>query len=105
MGSLGAYDRIKTLGRGASGTVSLLVRKSDKFPCAVKHIGSMAPKINAPLPNISLNFALCPAPSVDLDTLSEKDKENTQKEVEVSCVSAMLTSQRQGHACMTLSRT
>jgi hypothetical protein len=41
MGSLDAYERIKNLGRGASGTVSLLVRKADKFPCAVKHIGAV----------------------------------------------------------------
>lgn len=57
MGSLGAYERIKSLGRGSCGAVSLMVRNADRFACAIKHI--------------------------DLDTLSEKEKENTQKEVEV----------------------
>ena len=40
MGSLGAYEKVKNLGRGACGTVSLMVRKTDNFACAVKHIGA-----------------------------------------------------------------
>ena len=41
MGSLGAYERIKTLGRGASGTVSLMVRHTDSYAMAIKHIGGL----------------------------------------------------------------
>jgi len=57
MGSLGAYDRAKSLGRGSCGAVDLMIRKDTGYACAVKHI--------------------------DLEMLSDKDKENTQKEVEV----------------------
>ncbi len=45
MGTLAAYERIKNLGRGASGTVSLMVRKSDNYACAVKHIGASNPTL------------------------------------------------------------
>lgn len=51
------YERVKSLGRGSCGTVDLMVRKSDNFPVALKHI--------------------------DLDVMSDKEKENTMKEVEV----------------------
>lgn len=56
MSTLAAYERIKSLGRGSCGTVDLMVR-GDSNPVALKHI--------------------------DLDSMSDKEKDNTMKEVEV----------------------
>jgi len=57
MSTLGSYERVKSLGRGSCGTVDLMVRTADTFPVALKHI--------------------------DLDMMSDKEKDNTMKEVEV----------------------
>jgi len=57
MSALNAYERVKSLGRGSCGTVDLMVRTADRFPVALKHI--------------------------DLEMMSDKEKDNTQKEVEV----------------------